>query len=365
MSDQISEDRPGNNLNNEQMTTALRSRLRRPVPLYTIFKEKTIEYMLMSCGAFSTLVILLIFVFLYKEGLVALGMTNPTDFLYAESNIMEYDPATETTKVVGSEVGYNWQPEGEDPKLSLIPLIWGSLGIAILTAILSTLAGISIGIFLSEMSSDRTRNLIKPALELLVGIPTVVVGFFMLTVIALPLKALATRVENFLGISTIYVDSYNMFIGALGVSVVIIPVIASLVDDALRTVPDDLRAASLSLGSTRWQTTWKVVLPAGLSGVIAAVILGFGRALGETMIVLMCAGNAPQMLPEDGSIWSIPFVAVRTMTASIAAEMGSAASGSLHAHSLFFVGAILVTITFLLNLTVEVIVNRYRKKIRL
>jgi phosphate transport system permease protein len=149
-----------------------------------------------------------------------------------------------------------------------------------------------------------------------------------------------------------------MFVGALGVSVVIIPVIASLVDDALRAVPMDLRAASLSLGATRWQTTWRVVLPAGVSGVLAAVILGFGRAIGETMIVLMCAGSAPQIVLN-------PFESVRTMTATIAAEMGAAQQGSLHMHSLFLVGAILITLAFILNLIVEMIANHYRKKIRL
>src|SRR5690606_32326526 len=123
----------------------------------------------------------------------------------------------------------------------------------------------------------------------------VVIGFFMLAVIAIPIKNLADGdvIPGFR--LPFYTDAYNMFIGAIGVSVVIVPVIASLVDDALRAVPRDLRAASMSLGATRWQTTFRVVLPSAVSGVFAAVVLGFGRAFGETMIVLMCAGNAPQI----------------------------------------------------------------------
>lgn len=334
--------------------TELRSRLRHPVSPLRRFRELVMEKILLLCGVVSTFVIILIFFFLFKEGLVVLKMVKPHEFLYSSVQQFVYDPAADTMTPTVEETGFVWQPASDPPRLSLLPLIWGSLGVAVLTASISTLAGIAIGAYLSEMASPRLRGMIKPALELLVGIPTVVIGFFMLAVLANPLRDVAEA----LGLNKIYLDTYNMFIGALGVSVVIIPVIASLVDDALRTVPNDLRAASLSLGATRWQTTLKVVLPAGVSGVFAAVVLGFGRALGETMIVLMCAGNAPQISAN-------PFAATRTMTASIAAEMGSAAQGSEWYHALFFVGALLVTITFFLNLGVELLVNRYRKRIRL
>ncbi len=334
--------------------TALRDRLRQPAGEFVRAKEFLIEKALLVCGMVSILAIALIFVFLFKEGLVALQNASVTDFIYNTSIQYEYDPVADETVAVGESTAYNWQPVGEEPKLSILPLLWGSLSIAFLAAVFSTLIGVAIGIYLSEIARPKIRETVKPALELLVGIPTVVVGFFMLAVIALPLKSFT----NWLGLGTIYVDSYNAFIGALGVSLVIIPVIASLVDDALKAVPADLRAASLALGSTRWQMIRRVVLPAGVSGVFAAVVLGFGRALGETMIVLMCAGNAPQME------WN-PFLSVRTMTSTIAAEMGAAQQDGIHVQALFLVGALLVTITFTLNVIVEVIVNHYRKKIRL
>ena len=341
----------------------LRKRLRRPPSLLMRTKELVIEKLLLACGYVSIAAVLLIFIFLFKEGFVALRMVeDQTNFLYSEQVVYEYDAVADTTVAVDTRTAFTWQPvqvdEKEPPKLSIIPLAWASFGVALISALLSTVLGIAVGVYMSEMASRRLRDFIKPALELLVGIPTVVIGFFMLAVIAVPVHRLLSGGGSGQGLVPFYNAPYNMFIGAVGVSVVIIPVIASLVDDAMRAVPQDLRAASLSLGATRWQTTWKVVLPAGVSGVIAAVILGFGRALGETMIVLMCAGNAPQITVN-------PFESVRTMTAAIAAEMGAAQQGSLHSHSLFFVGAILVTVAFVLNLVVEIVVNRYRKKIRL
>ncbi len=360
--------RPGENdpgysdQDDNSLAARVRGRLRRPVSPIRKWKEFLVEKLLFACGAVSTLAIILIFIFLFKEGIIALQKVSPlSDFFYSTTIEQEYDAATDEMVTIGEKTDFVWSPASEPPRVSIIPLLWGSLGIAVITAIISTLAGVAVGVYLSEMSSTRMRNIIKPMLELLVGIPTVVVGFFMLAVIAIPLKHFA----NSVGLGRFYISPYNMFIGALGVSVVIIPVIASLVDDALRAVPNDLRAASLSLGSTRWQTTWRVVLPAGISGVSAAVILGFGRAMGETMIVLMCAGNAPQLFNPDTPVLSEPFSAVRTMTASIAAEMGTAAQGSIWYHTLFFIGALLVSITFVLNIVVELIVNKYRKKIRL
>jgi phosphate transport system permease protein len=321
-------------------------------------RERLYEKALALCGWISVVSILLIFVFLFKEGLVAIKMVpSVSAFLYSIEPVYVYNPETFESEKAGEAVAYQWQPVSEPPRVSILPLLWGSFGVALIAAVISTIGGIAVGIFLAEMASNRTRNLVKPALELLVGIPTVVIGFFMLTIVALPLKNLLNPPDGG-SLVPFYKDIYNMFVGALGVTIVIIPVIGSLVDDALRAVPMDLRAASLSLGATRWQTTWRVVLPAGVSGVLAAVILGFGRAVGETMIVLMCAGSAPQISLN-------PFASTRTMTASIAAEMGAAQQGSLHMHALFLVGAVLVTLSFILNLFVEMIANHYRKKIRL
>ncbi|MCC6546163.1 phosphate ABC transporter permease subunit PstC [Candidatus Sumerlaeota bacterium] len=339
-------------------SAALRARLRRPVSLFFRLKERVIEWFLLACGMLSAIAVALIFFFLFKEGIVALRMVPLSQFISTLSDVTKYDPVEDVTTVVGQQRDFIWQPVSETPKFSVVPLMWGSFGIALISAFISTLCGVGIGIYLSEIATRRTRDIIKPMLEVLVGIPTVVIGFFMLAVIAEPIRALASGgVFSWLHIP-FYNRSLNMFVGALGVSFVIIPVIASLVDDALRAVPNDLRAASLAVGATRWQTTWRVTLPAAVSGVFAALILGFGRALGETMIVMMCAGNAPV-------IHLNPFEPVRTMTASIASEMGAAQYGGLHAHVLFLVGALLVTMTFLLNVVVEIVINKYRKRIRL
>lgn len=334
---------------------AVRARLRRPPSRYRRGKEWVIEGGVFLCGITSILAISMIFVFLFREGAKALEMVgSPMEYIQATTIQYEYDFELDEVIAVGESQEMAWQPVSDDPKLSIVPLVWGSFGIALLAAVLSTLAGIGVGIFLSELASFRLRGLVKPILELLVGIPTVVIGFVMLAIVAVPLRNLM----NTLGLEGVYSSTFNMFVGALGVSIVIIPVIGSLVDDALRAVPADLRAASLSVGATRWQTTWRVVLPTAVSGVFGAIILGFGRALGETMIVLMCAGNAPQIIMN-------PFESVRTMTSAIASEMGAAQVGGIHAQSLFLVGAILITFCFILNLTVELAVNRLRKNIRL
>ena len=203
------------------------------------------------------------------------------------------------------------------------------------------------GIYLAEIAGVRVREVVKPFIELLAGIPTVVLGFFFLVVVASVLQGvLGTRFR------------LNAFVGALGVSLVIVPVIASMTEDALRAVPNELREAAYGLGATRWQTISRTVLPAAVSGVTAAVILGFGRALGETMIVLMATGNGAVV---TGNVFST----VRTMTATIAAELGEVVYGSAHYYALFLIGTILFTFTFVFNLIAEIVVHRMRKKLRM
>ena len=181
-------------------------------------------------------------------------------------------------------------------------------------------------------------------IELFAGIPTVVLGFIMLVVGASFFNDLLNPANRL-----------NAFVASIGLSFVIIPIIASLTEDALHSIPNDLRMASYGLGATKWQTISKVILPAAFSGVSASIILGFGRAIGETMIVLMCAGNAANLTTNI-------FLSVRTMTATIAAEMGEVSQGSDHYYALFFIGIVLFTITFFLNLIAEIIINKMRKK---
>ena len=300
-------------------------------------QEFIIEKLLFAGGMAAILFIALIFIFLFKEGAKALFLIKPIEFI--GTHILDFD----NNRVFACM----WQPVGESGKYSIVPLLIGSFLVALPATVISTILGGGCGIYLAEIASAKVREIVKPAIELLAGIPTVVIGFLCLTL-------LATYVQN--AFHTTF--RLNAFVGAIGVSLVIIPVIASITDDALRAVPNELREASYGLGATRWETIWKVVVPAGISGVTASIILGMGRALGETMIVVMATGNAALV---TGNVFS----SVRTMTATIAAELGAVPQGGPQYCALFLVGAILFFITFVLNLVAEMIINRMRKKLRL
>lgn len=299
--------------------------------------EWIFEKFLFLNGMAAILLIGLIFVFLFREGVNALRHIPLSSFWGAHET--DWDGNATYVKI--------WQPNGDNPKYSLLPLICGSFLVAVPSVLIAGIIGLATGIFLAEIASNRVRDCVKPIIELLAGIPTIVIGFFCLA-------TLATLLQNVL--HTQY--RLNAMVGAIGVSFVIIPVIASLVDDALRAVPGYLREAAYGMGATQWETTIRVVLPAAVSGVTAAIILGMGRALGETMIVLLATGNAAQVTLN-------PFVSVRTMTATIAAELGAVPKGGHWYEALFLVGAVLFTITFALNLVAEIIVSRMRRRLAL
>jgi phosphate transport system permease protein len=301
-------------------------------------REWLIERFLLLNGIVAIVLIALIFIFLFKEGIRALEAIPLHRFIGSE--VRSFLTGQKEFRMI-------WQPVSTDPKYSIVPLVVGSLMVAIPGTLIATIFGIGIGVYLSEVASERVREIAKPIIELLAGIPTVVLGFFCLTV-------LATLVQQLF--HTTY--RLNALLGGIGVALVIIPVIASLTEDALRMVPDDIREASYALGANRWETIWRALLPAAISGVSGAVILGVGRALGETMIVLMAAGNAALVTANI-------FSPVRTMTATIAAELGAVDQGSPHYYALFLVGALLFTITFFVNLAAEVVINRARSKLKL
>lgn len=297
-------------------------------------KEKIIEYFFALNGAVALVFIILIFIFLFKEGIHALDNIGLLDFIYFDQ--VQIDDSIKRL--------YEWYPTSSEERYSLIPLIVGTLLTAIPATIISTFFGVAAGVYLSEIAKPKAREFLKPLIELFASIPTVVLGFLMLAVGASFFDELLAPTNRL-----------NAFIAALGLSFVIIPIIASMTEDALRSIPNDLRMASYGLGATKWQTIRRVILPAGFSGVSASIILGFGRAIGETMIVLMAAGNATNITTDL-------FLSVRTMTATIAAEMGEVSQGSDHYYALFFIGIILFTITFVLNLIAEIIINKMRKK---
>lgn len=240
---------------------------------------------------------------------------------------------------------YPWQPVGKEPKYSVWPLLLGTLKVTIVALLIALPIAICAAIFTSEFAPQGVRELIKPAVEILAGIPSVVVGFFALMV-------LASWVQDAFGL----VYRLNAITTGIGLSLAVIPIVYTVAEDALSAVPQAFRDGSSALGANRWQTAWRVVLPAARPGVFAACVLGAGRAVGETMIVLMASGTAANLFPHlDRSF--------RSVAASIAAELGEAHHGGAHYHVLFFLGALLFVITFFLNYAGQWYVGRLKRKL--
>lgn len=236
--------------------------------------------------------------------------------------------------------GTSWQPTSTVPKFGFVPLFVGTLKVTLLALLFGAPLAILAALFTSTFAPKWLREILKPAIELLAGFPSVVIGFFALIV-------MATLLQNAFG----YQYRLNSFVGGIAMSFAIIPIIYTISEDALTAVPNALRDASTALGATRWQTAFRVVLPSAIPGVFAAIILGFGRAFGETMIALMATGNA--------SITSAnPFEPVRTFAATIGAEMAEVVFGDQHYGVLFLIGAMLFVFTFSLNALVEFYVRK-------
>jgi phosphate transport system permease protein len=246
--------------------------------------------------------------------------------------------------------GYNkpefiWQPVSEVPKYNIVPLIIGSLKATLVALLVSVPLGVGAAIYVSQLANPRWREWIKPAIELLSGIPSVVLGFFALIV-------MASVLQGVLG----YTSRLNALVAGLALGLAVIPVIFTISEDALSSVPQSYLHAALALGASRQQAAWQVVLPAALPGVFAACVLGFGRAIGETMIVLMASGNATIV---SGSI----FDSCRTLTATIAAELAEVVFGGDHYRILFLLGTLLFAVTFVSNLIGDVVVHRLKTRL--
>jgi phosphate transport system permease protein len=241
---------------------------------------------------------------------------------------------------VGRAATFTWQPVGTVPKYSMIPLFVGTLKVTAVAMLVAVPVGVAAAVFSSEFAPRRLREVLKPVIELLAGVPSVVLGFFALMV-------LATWLQAAFG----FTSRLNAFGAGLALALTIVPVVFTVSEDAVTAVPRAYREASLALGATRWETAFRVVLPAAAPGVLAAVVLGFGRAIGETMIVLMASGNAAT------TTWSFGD-SIRTLPATIAAEMGEVVVGGGHYAVLFFIGIELFLFTFVLNSLAAVIVRR-------
>ncbi len=240
--------------------------------------------------------------------------------------------------------GSAWYPTAEPaPQFGILALILGSLLVTLGAIVVALPVGLAGAVYLSEVAHPTVRAILKPTIEVLAGIPSVVFGFFGLVVVV-------PFIQRLFDLNV----GETALAGIIMLAIMSLPTIVTVSEDALGAVPRSYREASLALGATRWQTIVRVVVPAALSGVTAAAMLGVGRAVGETMTVLMVTGNAAQ-IPKS------LLVPVRTLTATIAAELGEAPQGGDHYMTLFAIGIVLFVITFLINLVADLVSARYRQ----
>jgi phosphate transport system permease protein len=246
-----------------------------------------------------------------------------------------------------TEARHIWQPVGDIPKFDVIPLLTGTLKVTVLSMLIATPIAFLSAIYVSQYAGRRVREILKPAIELLASVPSVVLGFFSLVV-------LASAVQTLFG--TTY--RLNAFVAAIGLSLAIIPLVFTIAEDALRSVPRELVNGALALGARKHQVILRVVLPAALPGLAAATVLGLGRALGETMIVLMASGNAAVVEFFD------PTSSARTITATLASELGEVSPGDAHWRVLFLLGTVLFLFTFALNRAGAIVIERLGRRLR-
>ncbi|MDH4136750.1 MAG: phosphate ABC transporter permease subunit PstC [Anaerolineae bacterium] len=282
------------------------------------WKEFFIETLIRVSGFSAIFFVAVIFIFLVREGA-------PAFWEVPLSNLFDT----------------RWYPIFDI--YGTLPLILGSVAVTMGAVAIALPLGLATAIYIGEIAPHWVREILKPLIEVLAGIPSVVLGF-------LGMIAVAPLVRRYLGMPT----GLTAFTGAVMLAYMALPTIISVAEDAIDAVPKAYRDAAYALGATHWQTIWRVMLPAARSGIIIAVMLGIGRAIGETMAVMMITGNAARMpLGLDAF-----FKPVRTMTATIAAEMGEVAQGSTHYHVLFAVGIILFVITFIINAVASIVIIR-------
>ncbi len=269
----------------------------------------------------SVLVLFLIVVFLFREGIPIFKEVSVTDFLF----------------------GQEWYPTYDPPSYGIWPLIVGSVVVTLFACLIAVPLGVLSAVYIAEIAPTAVKDITKSIIELLAGIPSVVLGFFGMVVVA-------PFMQQTLDLPT----GLNIVNASVILAIMAIPTISSISEDALYAVPQEFKEASYALGATRYETIAKVIIPAALSGISTAVILGMSRAIGETMVVLMVAGGAADI---PVSI----FDSVRPMPASIAAEMGEAPVGSGHYHALFAIGIVLFFMTLLFNLVADYIAQKFKE----
>lgn len=302
--------------------------------------DRLIQRLISLAALVTILLILLIFVFVGREALPVLTSAAVQSEVTLRKLFLAQNYGTPEVPLP-----YVWQPVSEVPKYSLMPLFLGTLKVTLVAMLFATPLAILAAIYTTEFAPRWLRETIKPVVELLAGIPSVVLGFFALIV-------LASWIQD-----AFHLDyRLNAVNAGIALGLAVIPIIYTLSEDALSAVPRSFRNAALALGASRRQAAWHVVLPAALPGISAGVVLGFGRAVGETMIVMMASGNA--------AITSWNFTEpVRTLSATIAAELAEVVFGSPHYHVLFFLGTLLFAVTFVLNWMGSLLVTRLRQRL--
>jgi phosphate transport system permease protein len=255
-------------------------------------------------------------------------------------------PAFSDIGLVAMLRGAAWFPTGTPPEFGFLPAIVGSLWVTIVALLVSVPLGITGATYISEFSGGALKDVLKSVVEFLAAVPSVVYGLLGLAVLSEPIRRL-------FGLPS----GLNALVAGIVVGIMALPTVLTISEDALHAVPEDLRQGSLALGNTRWQTVRKVVVPAASSGIFAATMLGVGRAMGETMVVLLLAGNA-------GVVPRSPFLPVSTLPGTIAGGMGEVAAGSSFFYALFAMGLVLFAVTFVINLAADVVLERQRRRWR-
>lgn len=286
------------------------------------FKEKAIYYFFFFHGIIAIVILVGIFSLLFTESLPALRAIGLREFFLSS----HWDP----TSPVRASYG-------------ILAMVISTLMVTLGALLIAVPIGIASAAYIADVANPKFREIVKPVIEILAGIPSVVVGFLGIVVLG-PILTTVFHTSNGL----------NAINGSILLAVMSLPTIISISEDAIISVPQEFKNASLALGGTRWQTLVRVTLPSALSGIIAAVMLGMGRAIGETMTVLMATGNAPAL--PAGFLEPI-----RTMTATIAIELGETVQGGLHYQSLFVIGLVLFIMTFLVNLISDVVLQKYQQ----
>lgn len=281
-------------------------------------KEFIIEKLILICGIASIFFVVLIFLFLLKEGLSVFSTVSPFNFLFGKS----------------------WYPISEPAQLGILPLILGSLLVTLGAAIISIPIGVGCAVYIAEVAPGKIKETLKAGIELLAAIPSVVLGFIGMVTLVPLVKSIFHLPTGLTALS-----------GSIMLAFMAMPTIVSIAEDALYSVPKTYKEGALALGATQWQTIWRVMLPAASSGILAAIMLGIGRVIGETMAVMMITGNAA-VIPNS------ILVPVRTLTATIAAEMGEAVVGAEHYFALFAVGIVLFIISFIVNVTADLFLHK-------